>query len=61
MGIQNADYDAKRRILESLGVAVTIKEGRYYITCVIGKADGDTRKISRKGKVGIVTSSPVGL
>ncbi|MBM3130129.1 MAG: hypothetical protein FJ009_16080 [Chloroflexi bacterium] len=54
-GIQNADYDAKRRILESLGVLVRIKEGQYSIDCVLGHVEGTIRRVGRFAKRAIET------
>lgn len=55
-GIANADFATKRRMLESLYVKVTAKEGRYLIKCVLGKAEGTITKIDKRRKVPIVTS-----
>jgi hypothetical protein len=49
-GIQNPDLDTKRRVLESLGVKVTIKEGRYFIKCLIGETQGAIRNVAKRQK-----------
>ncbi len=40
-GIKNADFDAKRRMLETLGVKITIKAGRFYAKCLLGEWEGE--------------------
>ena len=57
MGIKNADFDTKRRLLEILNVKVLVREGRFYVTSLIGDWDGDIRKIRRREKVCIVNAS----
>ena len=49
-GIDGADFDRKRRTLESLGVEVKIKEGRYFIKCVIAETEGEIRITDRRRK-----------
>ncbi len=56
-GIQNADDDAKRRMLEALGVKVKVKDGHYKITCVLGETEGKVRKIPRFDSRAVVTAS----
>ena len=56
-GIANANYEAKRRMLESLDVKVTVKDGRYYVKCVLGETEGEIRKIARRTKGAIVPVS----
>jgi len=53
-GIQNADLHAKWRMLERLDVQVTIKEGRYYLKCVLGETEGEITKIDKRLKSAIV-------
>lgn len=53
--MQNADFDAKRRALESLGVKVTVKVGHDHIKCVLGEAEGEIRKVGRFAKRTIET------
>jgi hypothetical protein len=55
-GIQNADYLTKRRVLESLGVKVTIKDGRYTLECVLGKAEGVISTAKRGGEIVIAST-----
>ncbi len=55
-GIQNADDDAKRRMLEALGVKVKVKDGHYKITCVLGETEGTVRKIPRIDSRAVVTA-----
>ncbi len=56
-GIANANYEAKRRMLESLDVKVTVKNGRYYVKCALGKTEGEIRKIPKRKKGAIVPVS----
>ena len=51
-GIENADFETKWRNLETLQVEVVIKNGRFYVTTLAGKWDGEIRRIpmARKGK-----------
>jgi site-specific DNA recombinase len=56
-GIANANFDAKRRMLESLDVKVTVKDGRYYVKCVLGETEGEIRKIAKRTKGAIVPVS----
>ena len=49
-GIDGADFAAKRRILESLGVEVKVKEGRYFIKCVIAETEGEIRDTDKRHK-----------
>ena len=54
-GIAKADYFTKRRILESLGVKVTIQDGCYLLECVLGKVSGKISKVERGGKIVIAS------
>ncbi len=56
-GIQGADFDTKRRILESLDAQVTVKDGRYFLKCVLGETEGAIRKLPKTREVGIVQDS----
>ncbi len=56
-GIANANYNAKRHMLESLGVQVTVQNGHYHIDCVLGTSDGEIRKLERRGKDGTIPDS----
>ncbi|MEW5718354.1 MAG: tetratricopeptide repeat protein [Chloroflexota bacterium] len=44
-----------RQILESLGITVSFKEGRYSIECVLGHVEGAIRKVGRFAKCAIET------
>jgi len=55
-GIQNADYFTKRRMLESLGVKVTVKDGRYSLECVLGKDEGVISTAKRGGEIVIAST-----
>ena len=57
MGIENADYDTTRRLLEILEVKVFTKERGFYITSLVGRREGKIRKIKLGEKVGIVNAS----
>ena len=46
-GVQNADYATKRRILETLDVKIKVKDGRYFIKCVLGETEGKIRDTVR--------------
>ena len=56
-GIENADYETKRRNLELLKIEVTVNTGRFYIKSLAGEWEGDIRKIPSARKVGIVQVS----
>ncbi len=56
LGIQNADDEARRRMLEVLGVKGKVKDGRYRITCVLGETEGAVRKIPRVDSRTVVTA-----
>ncbi len=45
LGIENADFETKRRHLEILQVRTTVKDGRYYVNCLAGEWDGEIRKL----------------
>ena len=47
VGVQNADYDTKRRILETLDVKIKVKDGRYFIKCILGETEGKIRDTVR--------------
>lgn len=53
IGIENADFETKRGILEMLDISVVVNSGRYKMESIAGKWDGDIRKIKRNSKVGI--------
>ncbi|MCL5951136.1 MAG: recombinase family protein [Chloroflexi bacterium] len=47
-GMQDLTFDGKRRVLEWLRVQITIKEDRYYLTCLLGSTDKPVRRPPRK-------------
>lgn len=49
-------YDAKRRILEWLGVRVTVTPGRYHLSCILGEKDGVISQM-RRGNIRVVHTS----
>ena len=53
-GIENADFNTKRRNLEMLDVKVVVDSGKYRIESIAGKWEGEVRKIKRNSKVGTV-------
>ena len=55
-GIENADFDTKRRVLESLGVQVKAKDGRYFIKCVIAETEGEIRITDKRRKGAAIVS-----
>jgi len=59
VGIQNADFQTKRRNLEMLKVHVQITNGKFKIECLAGEFTGEIRKlpIVRKPGGGSVTNS----
>jgi site-specific DNA recombinase len=58
IGIENADFETKRRNLETLQVEVTVKDGWYYVKSLAGEWKGEIRKLPKAGsKVGIVDGS----
>ena len=46
-GMDNPDFDCKRRILERLRVKVTVVAGRYHIECVVGETEGPIRDVTK--------------
>jgi site-specific DNA recombinase len=56
-GIDRASFDAKRRMLETLGVKVFVKNGHYKLTCILGVIEGTVRKIPRSDSLSIVSTS----
>ena len=55
-GIDDATFEIKRRILESLDVRVTITPGQYHIKCILGEKGGKISQMKR-GNVRIVHTS----
>jgi len=51
-GIENADFETKRRILEMLDMSVVANSGRYKMESIAGKGYAEIRKIRRNSKVG---------
>jgi len=51
-GIENADFETKRRVLEMLDISVVVNSGRYKMEGIAGKWNGEIRKIKRNSKVG---------
>ena len=47
LGIENADFETKRRTLEMLQVVVTIKDKRFYVNSIAGTWEGEIRKLPR--------------
>lgn len=42
-GLENADFATKRWILELFQVQVTVRNGRFYVSCLAGNWDGEIR------------------
>ncbi len=59
VGLDNADSNMQRRILEELDLKVIVSEGRFYVKSVIGEWEGIIRRIpsARWNKDAIATSS----
>ena len=51
-GIENADYEAKRRILGLLQVQVVISDKRFSVTSLAGAWDGEIRALPKGGTAG---------
>lgn len=49
VGMENADYETARLNLEMLKVRIIIEDGRFYVTCLAGKWDGDISASVRGG------------
>lgn len=56
-GIERAEFEGKRRILETLGVSVIAEPGKYHIDCVVGSTDGELRSLKANGGTGFAPSS----
>jgi site-specific DNA recombinase len=55
LGIEFADYATKRAIFEMLDMKVLVKDGRFFVDCLLGQWDGEIRKMAKVGvKVGNV-------
>jgi hypothetical protein len=54
VGIENADFNTKRRNLEMLDVKIVVDSGQYRIESITGKWEGEIQKIKRNSKVGSV-------
>ena len=52
VGIQNADFQTKRRNLEMLKVRVQITNGKFKIECLAGEFTGEIRKLPIVRKLG---------
>jgi site-specific DNA recombinase len=50
VGIENADFETKRRNLEMLNVRILVSEGRFRIDSIAGQWEGEIRKIKPKRK-----------
>lgn len=59
VGVENADFQTKRRNLEMLKVQVEVGEGKFRIDCLAGEISGEIRKLPKatKSGVGSVTDS----
>ena len=58
IGIENADFGTKRRILEMLDTRVVVDSGRYEMESIAGRWDGEIRKIKRNLQEGIADTYP---
>lgn len=47
LGIENADFDTKRRTMEMLKIKVTVKDKMFYVDSVAGHWEGNIRKLPR--------------
>jgi hypothetical protein len=54
VGIENADFQTRRHILEMLKVQVEINKNYFTINCLAGKISGEIRKLPIATKSGIV-------
>jgi len=48
-GIERANYQGKRRMLEALGTEVTVTPGKYHIKTLVGEKDGEISQMKRGG------------
>lgn len=55
VGIENADFQTKRRNLEMLKVRVEVDKGRFTTNCLAGQITGEIRTLPKITKSGIVT------
>ena len=51
VGIENADHETKRRILEWMKVRITVKDQHYWAECLAGKWDADITQIPYGGEL----------
>jgi site-specific DNA recombinase len=56
-GIQNADFETKRKNLDLLQVKVTIKGKHFFVKSLLGEWDGEIRKLPRKSNVAIANNT----
>ena len=54
VGIENADFQTKRRNLELLKIRIEITQGCFTINSLAGKISGEVRKLPIATKSGIV-------
>ena len=47
LGIENADFDTKRRTMAMLKIDVVVKDKRFYVESVAGQWEGSIRKLPR--------------
>ncbi|MBL6961163.1 MAG: recombinase family protein [Anaerolineales bacterium] len=47
LGIENADFDTKRRTMAMLKIDVIVKDKRFYVESVAGQWEGSIRKLPR--------------
>jgi site-specific DNA recombinase len=47
LGIENADFDTKRRTMQMLKIKVTVKDKRFYVDSLAGQWEGTIRKLPR--------------
>lgn len=57
IGIENADFETKRRNLQLLKVRVTVDKGMFTINCIAGVITGELRKLPRAPNGGIASDS----
>lgn len=58
VGIDNATFEDKQRILELLNVQVTVIQGQYHIACILGEKDGEISRMAYGGGRIVTNSSP---
>jgi len=56
-GIENADFETRRRIIELLQIKVVIKDGQFYVSGLVGMWEGEIRKLEKVKRIPIASNS----